>query len=85
MRTVCVCAAEQAWTCRPTAPSLPGRQLAGGPPDPGALAPSRKRRATGGKQRPEPTDRGPNNEGTRFQGRTGLASGLMAAHPVQER
>jgi DNA topoisomerase I len=32
--------------------SLVGRQLAGGPPDPGALAPSRKRRPTSGRSRP---------------------------------
>jgi DNA topoisomerase-1 len=31
--------------------TLPGRQLAGGPPNPGALFPSRKRRASGGNGR----------------------------------
>jgi DNA topoisomerase-1 len=55
--------------------ALPGRQLAGGPPDPGALAPSRKRRATGGNGARSP----------RTAGRTTKGRGSKAApgsHPA---
>ena len=55
--------------------SLPGRQLAGGPPDPGALAPSRKRRATGGK-----SSRSPRTAGRTTKGRGSKAA--PGSHPA---
>ena len=64
---------------------LPGRTLPGGPPNPAALVPSRKRRAAsrGGSGSPRTTGRAAKGRGSSC--RVESRHGLMAEHPGLER